>query len=55
MNNENKIVCFRCKSSKKQGLDLTCFHYTNLRPCWNEEQWNKNSWYDGKYVRKNNA
>ena len=26
MNNENKIVCFRCKSSKKQGLDLTCFH-----------------------------
>ena len=32
-----------------------CFHYTNLRPCWNEEQWNKNSWYDGKYVRKNNA
>jgi len=29
-----------------------CFHYTNLQPLWNSEQWSKNSYYNGKYIRK---
>jgi hypothetical protein len=25
-----------------------CFHFTNLQPLWNKENWSKNSWYNGK-------
>lgn len=29
-----------------------CFHYTNLQPLWNIDNWSKNSKYNGKYIRK---
>ena len=28
-----------------------CFYYKNLRPMWNTEQWTKNSYYGGRYIR----
>jgi len=29
-----------------------CFHYSNLRPLWNIDNFKKNSFYNGKYIRK---
>ena len=30
-----------------------CCHYSNLQPMWSEENWSKNSWYEGiKYNKK---
>ncbi len=31
---------------------LKCFNYNNLRPLWNKIQWDKNSYYNGQYVRR---
>jgi len=30
-----------------------CFHYANLQPMWNKDNWSKNSRYNGKLIRKN--
>lgn len=32
-----------------------CFYHKNLQPMWNDRQWSKNSYYKGKYIRKNNT
>ena len=29
-----------------------CFHYTNLRPLWEIDNWKKNSLHNGTYIRK---
>jgi hypothetical protein len=29
-----------------------CFHYTNLMPLWNRDNFKKNSMYNGRYIRK---
>lgn len=30
-----------------------CFHHSNLKPMWNLDNFSKNSFYNGKYIRKN--
>lgn len=41
---------FNLSNLKQQEI---CFHYTNLRPLWNVDNAHKNSFYNGKYIRKN--
>lgn len=40
---------FNLLVSEQQKL---CFHYSNMRPLWNIDNFKKNSLYNGKYIRK---
>jgi hypothetical protein len=44
-----------CSSFDLSDLEQqrACFHYSNLRPLWNRDNFRKNSLYNGKYIRKN--
>ena len=44
--------CSSFDLTKKDQQEI-CFHYTNLSPLWNRDNFNKNSFYNGKYIRKN--
>jgi hypothetical protein len=37
---------------RKPEEQLKCFHYTNLQPLWWPDNCHKNSFYNGKYIRK---
>jgi len=40
---------FNLLDAKKQKQ---CFHYTNLQPLWNKDNFSKSSWYNGKKYSK---
>ena len=44
-------ACFNLLDESEQKK---CFHYTNIQPLWNKDNFSKNSWYNGKkYTTEN--